>query len=46
MIDGDKLMELILKHNVGIKTRKIDLIEVDEGYFAEIDPETEMVASE
>lgn len=35
LIDGGKLMELLLKHGVGIKERKQTLIEVDDAYFAE-----------
>jgi restriction system protein len=46
LIDGNKLMELILKHNVGIKTRQVNLIEVDESYFTEIDPEVDLAATE
>jgi restriction system protein len=46
LIDGDKLMELILKHNVGVKKRPLTLIDVDESYFAEIDPEADIAASE
>nr|VFK60952.1 MAG: restriction system protein [Candidatus Kentron sp. UNK]VFK69507.1 MAG: restriction system protein [Candidatus Kentron sp. UNK] len=39
LIDGDKLIELLLKHDVGVKKRRLSLIEVDESYFQEIDPE-------
>jgi restriction system protein len=46
LIDGDKLMELILKHNVGVKKRTLTLIDVDESYFAEIDPEADIATSE
>lgn len=35
LIDGDKLIELMLKHEVGIKKRPQTLIEIDDGYFAE-----------
>jgi restriction system protein len=35
LIDGDKLIELMLKHEVGIKKRPQTLIEIDESYFAE-----------
>lgn len=35
LIDGDKLMELLLKHGVGVKKRQATLIEVDESIFAE-----------
>lgn len=33
LIDGDKLMELLIKHGVGVKRRPITLIEVDESIF-------------
>ncbi|MEQ1839860.1 MAG: restriction endonuclease [Verrucomicrobiales bacterium] len=33
LIDGDKLIELLLKHGVGIKRRNLALVEVDEAYF-------------
>jgi restriction system protein len=42
LIDGDKLMELLLKHNVGVKKRPLTLIEIDESYFDEIDPESSL----
>ena len=41
LIDGDKLMELLLKHDVGVKKRNQTLIEVDESYFAESDRDAE-----
>ena len=40
LIDGDKLIELLLKHNVGVKKRPQTLIEIDESYFAGVDPES------
>jgi restriction system protein len=33
LIDGDKLMELLLKHGVGVKKRQATLIEVDQSIF-------------
>jgi restriction system protein len=33
LIDGDMLIELLQKHNVGIKKRPLSLFEVDESYF-------------
>lgn len=33
LIDGDKLIELMLKHEVGIKKRPQILVEIDESYF-------------
>lgn len=35
LIDGDKLMELLLKHGVGVKKRQATLIEVDQSIFDE-----------
>ena len=35
LIDGDKLMELFLKHGVGVKKRQATLIEIDESIFDE-----------
>lgn len=40
LIDGDKLIELLLKHGVGVKKKQQTLIEIDESYFASINPET------
>jgi restriction system protein len=34
LIDGDKLIELMVKHDVGIKKRSLELMEIDESYFA------------
>lgn len=34
LIDGDRLIELLLKHEVGVNKRAQSLIEVDETYFA------------
>lgn len=33
LIDGDKLIELLIKHGVGIKQKKLSLLEVDDSYF-------------
>ena len=33
LIDGDKLIELLIKHNVGIKQKKLALLEIDDSYF-------------
>lgn len=35
LIDGDKLMELLLKHGVGVKKRQAILLEIDESIFDE-----------
>jgi len=42
LIDGDKVIELLLKHGVGVKKKPQTLIEIDESYFASDDPETEL----
>lgn len=34
LIDGDKLIELLVKHGVGIKRRNLALVEVDDAYFS------------
>lgn len=39
LIDGDKVIELLLKHSVGVKKKPQTLIEIDESYFASEDPE-------
>ena len=41
LIDGDMLMELFVKHGVGVKRRPITLIEVDESIFVASVPEVE-----
>lgn len=33
LIDGDKLLDMLIEHEVGIKRRKIPMFEVDVGYF-------------
>lgn len=42
LIDGDKVIELLLKHGVGVKKKPQTLIEIDESYFAGDDPETQI----
>ncbi|WP_425221594.1 restriction endonuclease [Pseudomonas sp.] len=39
LIDGDKLIELLVKHNVAVKQKKLTLIEIDDSYFLD-EPET------
>lgn len=39
LIDGDKLIELLLKHEVGVKKKEHVLIEIEESYFAGAGPE-------
>ena len=34
LIDGDKLMALLLKHGIGVKKRQITLIKIDESTLA------------
>jgi restriction system protein len=46
LIDGDKLIELLLKHGVGVKKKPQTLIEVDESYFDSVDPEKQLEAEE
>lgn len=46
LIDGDKLIELLLKHDVGIKKRTVNLLEVDERFFENVDPEAAIPAEE
>lgn len=46
LIDGNKLIELLLKHGVGVKKKPQTLIEIDESYFAIDDPEAEIEAAE
>jgi restriction system protein len=33
LIDGDKLLELLFEHEIGVQTRQVSLFEVDETYF-------------
>jgi restriction system protein len=42
LIDGDKVVELLLKHGVGVKKKPQTLIEIDESYFAGDDPEAQI----
>ena len=39
LIDGDKLIELLVKHSVAVRQKKLTLIEIDDSYFLD-DPET------
>lgn len=41
LIDGEKLLDLLLKHNIGVKKRSLDLYELDEGYLAALDDVSE-----
>ncbi|MBF0620931.1 MAG: restriction endonuclease [Magnetococcales bacterium] len=37
LIDGDKLIELLLKHEIGVKKHQRTLLEIDDTYFSEPD---------
>ncbi|WP_198409155.1 restriction endonuclease [Magnetospira sp. QH-2] len=39
LIDGDKLIELLVKHGIGIKKRQEVLLEVDEAFFKDAEEE-------
>lgn len=39
LIDGEKLLELVVKHQVGVRRKPVDLLEIDEAFFAERSPE-------
>jgi len=42
LIDGDRLLELVVKHQVGVRRKPVDLLEVDEAFFAERGVEVEV----
>lgn len=46
LIDGDKLIELLLKHGVAVKKKPQTLIEIDESYFEIVDSEKQIEAEE
>lgn len=46
LIDGDKLIELLLKHGVGVKKKPQTLIEIDESFFETVDPEKQIEVEE
>jgi restriction system protein len=35
LIDGKRLLDLCVKHEVGVKRRPVDILELDEAFFAE-----------
>ncbi|MFI5445323.1 restriction endonuclease [Polaromonas sp. UC242_47] len=41
LIDGDKLLELFVKHEVGVKRSPVPLFKIDESIFEQSGPETE-----
>ncbi len=43
LIDGDRLLELVVKHQVGIKRIPVDLIGIDEAFFSEREPDMDDV---
>lgn len=45
LIDGDMLIDLLLKNDVGVKKKLHALIEVDERYFAKFEPEENLEAT-
>lgn len=42
LINGDKLLELLQKHEVGVRKKTHTLIEIDDSLFAATDPETDL----
>lgn len=42
LIDGNMLIELLLKHGVGVKKKPQTLLEIDESYFSSDDPEVQL----
>jgi len=41
LIDGDKLIDLLIEHGIGVKKNKIEVLSVDADAFADIEPEPE-----
>jgi restriction system protein len=35
LIDGKRLLDLCIKHEVGVKRRPVEIYEIDEAFFAE-----------
>lgn len=35
LIDGNRLLELVVKHQIGVRRKPVDLLEIDEAFFAE-----------
>jgi restriction system protein len=48
LIDGDKLIELAVKHQIGVRRKPVDLVELDEAFFARerTDDEDDAVATQ
>lgn len=41
LIDGDRLLELVVKHQIGVRRKPVDLLEIDDAFFAERSTEVE-----
>lgn len=39
LIDGDKLIDLLIEHGIGVKKNKIEVLSVDADAFADLEPE-------
>ncbi|MBN1608515.1 MAG: restriction endonuclease [Polyangiaceae bacterium] len=39
LIDGDKLIDLLIEHGIGVKKSKIEVLSVDADAFADLEPE-------
>jgi restriction endonuclease Mrr len=39
LIDGDKLIDLLIEYGIGVKKNKIEVLSVDADCFADLEPE-------
>ena len=39
LIDGDKWIDLLIEHGIGVKKNKIEVLSVDADAFADLEPE-------
>jgi hypothetical protein len=39
LIDGDKLIDMLIEHDIGVKKNKIEVLSVDADAFADLEPE-------
>ena len=46
LIDGDKLIDLLIAHNIGVQKKSVDLLELDAAAFAELEPTADDEESE
>ncbi len=46
LIDGRRLLDLCVKHQVGIKRRPVEIYEIDEAFFAQNFPSDDKVLNE